>query len=351
MALSIHTDDFQKLFDSAIAAGYRCIAPVRDEDISLYRAVKNTADIALDQIIATKSPKEYFLAEHEVILTYQLESEGKVNIEDPAEEEISRPTLIFGVRPCDAAAGPIVNEIMTWDCDDSFFIKRREAAVVVAIACVEADEACFCTSVDASPDGTEGADILLVPSSDKTGESQEYLVTPVTDKGKNFIQSTEGWGKKNPKQSSAVDDLKKKLVKRFDAQKVREWLETGFDDPFWQTATLSCLGCGTCTYLCPTCHCFDIVDEGDLNSGRRVKNWDSCQLCFFTMHASGHNPRATQIERYRQRIMHKFKYYPDMFDRILCTGCGRCQRSCPVDMALLGLMEHIDQLACEPAIT
>lgn len=349
MKLSIHTDDLQALLDSAHEAGYRFVAPVREEGVTLFRPVRRAEEMVLEEILPTKSPKEYFLAEHETILTYNMDGGGKMEIIDPPEAELSRPRVLFGVRPCDAAAAPIMSKVMTWDCEDSFFLKRREATVVVAIACVEADDACFCTSVGLAPDSKEGADILLEPTSERTGARQEYAVTPLTDKGRAFIKQTKGWGEKTPKPSKAIKELREGLKPRFDVERVREWLKSGFNDPFWRAATLACLGCGTCTYLCPTCHCFDIVDEGDARGGRRVKNWDSCQMPLFTLHASGHNPRAQQWERFRQRIMHKFRYYPELFDRILCTGCGRCQRSCPADMPMVGLLERISELAAQPA--
>ncbi len=348
MATSIHTTDFQILFDSARDAGYRVVAPVREDTVTLFKPVESAGEIVLDEILPTKSPKEYFLAEHEPILTYSRDN-GELKIENPPEGEIAPPMVLFGVRPCDAAGPEIIREVMTWDSNDEFFLKRREVTVVIAIACVEADYACYCTSVGQAPDGTEGVDILLLPTSDKTGESQEYLVNPITDKGREFVKATKGWKEGNPRPSAAIEQVKKKLEKRFDTDKIKEWLDSGFDDDFWNTAALSCIGCGTCTYLCPTCHCFDIVDEGDVDGGIRMKNWDSCQMSQFTIHASGHNPRTTQNERFRQRIMHKFKYYPDLFGRILCTGCGRCQRSCPVDLALVKLLEQIHELACEPA--
>lgn len=351
MAISLHTNDLQALLHSAREAGYSVVAPVREEGVTLFKTVKSAEEIVLDEILPTKSPKEYFLAEHETILTYNLDGGGKMEIADPPEEELSRPTVLFGVRPCDAAALPIMNRVMTWDYDDAFFLKRRDSAVVVAIACVEADESCFCTSVGLAPDSREGADIILTPSAEETGAEQEYSVEVVTERGQELIEKTKGWGNKKSRPSAAIEKLKASLGPRFDPERVREWLEGGFDDEFWRTATLACLGCGTCTFLCPTCHCFDIVDEGDTRGGRRVKNWDSCQMSLFTLHASGHNPRPDQWQRYRQRIMHKFRYYPELFGRILCTGCGRCQRSCPADMAMVGILEKINQLAIEVAAT
>jgi sulfhydrogenase subunit beta (sulfur reductase) len=347
LALSIHTDDFQALLDSLKAAGYRCVAPVKVGDISKYEPVERAADIFLGEIQTTKSPKEYFLAEHEAILNYKRKSKTAVDVESPSKEKYAVPTLIFGCRPCDAAGPDIIKKVMTWDYDDQFFLDRLEMNVVAAIACVEADEACFCTSVEVAPDGTTGVDILLVPSSDKTGDKQEYSVTAVTEKGKKFIASTKGWRDGNPKRAAAIDRTKDNLKPSFDYARVKKWLDDGFFDGFWDSATLQCIACGTCTFVCPTCHCFDIVDEGDTNEGKRVKNWDSCMMGQFTLHTSGHNPRPIKSNRFRQRIMHKFKYYRDIFGRILCSGCGRCQRHCPTDIALKGLLEQIDKLASE----
>jgi ferredoxin len=123
---------------------------------------------------------------------------------------------------------------------------------------------------------------------------------------------------------------------------VARYLEANFESPLWKELTLTCLGCGACAYTCPTCHCFDIVDEGNAAGGARVKNWDSCQFPFFTLHASGHNPRAAQPQRQRQRLFHKFLIYPQKFNAVLCTGCGNCERNCPVGLGVLKVLEAID---------
>jgi ferredoxin len=337
--------NLQKLIDSAKAAGYRFVAPVRDGTVTRFKETGKAEDVVLDEILPSKSVKEFFLAEYEPILRYRFNDGSKVDIEPVEPSEFAKPVFIFGCRPCDAAAPPIIQGVMTWDYNDNFFLERVKANVVASIACVEADEACFCTSVNVQPDGGDGADILLKPTSSETGALQEYIVEAVTDKGKEFIGKTHGWGDGDVKPSAAIDELKSKLKPRFDPEQIRKWLHDNFSSTFWSTASLQCIGCGTCTYLCPTCHCFDIVDEGDVEGGKRVKNWDACQFKEFTLHTSGHNPREFQSERYRQRIMHKFRYYPDKFGRILCTGCGRCQRACPVDMAMVSVVERIRDLA------
>ncbi len=342
--ITINTNSLGKLLESARSAGYRFVAPVRDGTISLFRPVDRIQEIALDLITPVKSPKEYFFSDHECILSYKRSGKSLIELSEPSKEDYAPPTVIFGCRPCDAAGPGIIREVMTWDCDDKFFLDRLESTVIITIACVEADEACYCTSVDMAPDSETGSDILLTPSKDKPGVQQEYLVKAVTEKGSRFIEQTKGWSDGTVNPAPAIEGLKSSMKPTFDAERVRKWLDTSFEDKFWDTATLACISCGTCTYTCPTCHCYDIIDEGNTDGGKRLRNWDACMMELFTLHASGHNPRPTKSNRFRQRLTHKFKYYPDLFNRILCTGCGRCQRYCPTDHALKNLLEQIDKL-------
>ncbi|MCD6297627.1 MAG: 4Fe-4S dicluster domain-containing protein, partial [Deltaproteobacteria bacterium] len=96
----------------------------------------------------------------------------------------------------------------------------------------------------------------------------------------------------------------------------------------------------TCTYLCPTCWCFDIQDEVLGKEGDRIRNWDSCMFPLFTLHGSGHNPRDLKVQRVRQRFMHKLKYYVEKYENgVQCSGCGRCVRYCPVNIDIRQVCE------------
>lgn len=110
-----------------------------------------------------------------------------------------------------------------------------------------------------------------------------------------------------------VRQNKTSVKKTLDTKKIKAWLDENFENDFWENISMKCLACGACAFSCPACHCFDIVDEASFGEGTRRKNWDTCSFKNFTLHASGHNPRPAQKMRFRNRIMHKFKYYKDKF--------------------------------------
>jgi sulfhydrogenase subunit beta (sulfur reductase) len=103
-----------------------------------------------------------------------------------------------------------------------------------------------------------------------------------------------------------------------------------------------------CTYVCPTCYCFTITDETENLRGERLRSWDSCMFYHYTLEASGHNPRPSKLNRYRNRVGHKFSYIPEKYDGLIgCCGCGRCIRSCPVSIDIRQVVGHLKENACE----
>ncbi|MDO8466505.1 MAG: 4Fe-4S dicluster domain-containing protein, partial [Gallionella sp.] len=116
----------------------------------------------------------------------------------------------------------------------------------------------------------------------------------------------------------------------------------------WEEMARACIGCGICTFLCPTCHCFDINDEVQSKAplkGQRVRTWDNCQFPDFTMHSSGHNPRENTGARLRQRVNHKFQYFHENFGMHQCTGCGRCVSGCPVGIDIVAVVNKVTEHA------
>jgi ferredoxin len=271
----------------------------------------------------------------ERLMKYKIE--GKAVALDDVEPN-AVPTVLFGVRPCEGRAFAALDVVFNWDSKDKFFNRRLTSTTVVAIACTQADPSCFCTSVGSRPDDPAGSDILL--SRLKSGG---YLAEVSTEKGKALVALAEGAFQPL---SGTVDVVPAATVApAFDAKALAQKLAGKFDSPVWLEQSLRCLGCGACAYVCPTCVCFSIEDEADTRQGHRLRTWDSCGLRMFTLHASGHNPRDKQSQRWRQRVYHKFAYYPDRFKTLGCVGCGKCSRACPVDM---NLKQHLAQAAQTP---
>lgn len=278
---------------------------------------------------AANSVKEFFFPRSETLYSFARNG-NDVTIADAPEW--STPQLILGCRPCEAAALPTLDPVFAWDYQDRFYQSRREWSTVVSIACTAADTDCFCPSVGGSPENTAGADAILYDLG-----NDAFEVRTLTDKGNALFDG----------KTAESDQTGKACAPpaiSFDAERIRVWLDAHFNDPFWAAETLSCVGCGACTYVCPTCHCFDIAERGSFRQGERVKNWDFCQSALFTLHASGHNPRPDQATRQRQRITHKFSIYPEKFGAVLCTGCGNCARLCPASLGVKPLLERIAKM-------
>ena len=356
-----------------VKAGYKVIAPVCSGSEVEY-IEWTQGDLAFDQGLPKLSPKASWFPRTEPIL--KLKREGTTwTVEDPLQEYPE--VVIFGARPCDARALEIQKAIFGWDFQDSFFAERSARVHFVAVACsAPLDNACFCTSVGLSPSGEVLADgVSTAPGPDKvakgadaTGkfvgdvlltslDANSYAAQANTETGQKILTLCGQLGEKPsvPALSKIRAQAQAAVPQSFDAQKVFRALEANStrqiwaaNGPMWEHNSEGCLACGTCAFACPTCHCFDIQDEMTGSTGLRQKNWDSCMFPLFTVHTSGHNPRATRGARWRQRVSHKFYIYPHKFGNFLCTGCGRCIRLCPGGLDLIDTLQQLEAQSQTP---
>jgi len=332
----IPKDELKKLLQAEMEKGTRVVAPVQLDEGRFYSAVSQVDAIDWDQTgkPPVRSLKEFFFPKTEPLLSYRYHQDG-LEV-DPPQEPVN--TLIVGARPCDVRALLLLDKVFGWDYDDDLYKKRREASTIVTFLCESDDEDCFCEMLGSSRDDTTGSDLFLIPT------EKGYIAEAVTDKGTRLMETHGDRFQEQDVSRPQVERKQSPGVEDMDA--LVGWLGESFDNEAWAQLGIRCLGCGACAHVCPTCHCFDIVDEpDDTATGTRRRNWDSCQVPLFTLHASGHNPRDLQFERYRQRILHKFSYFPERFESVLCTGCGRCSRACPADQNLLGVLEDLWSLA------
>lgn len=321
-----------------LAEGRQVLAPVIAGAGVEYRLLtkEDAAASGLGKGLPRISPKAAWFPRTEPIL--HLERDGRQwAVSDPAGE--FPRVVLFGARPCDAAAPDILAPLFGWDYHDPFFEERIKRIAIIVLACEgPVDDGCFCTSVGVDPAGEGCGDLLLTALPDGTFRAQ-----PRTDAGRDLLATIGAFepAPRDPALEAMRERVRLSVPKRFEAPTVRVALKQRFDDPLWARSAQSCLACGTCAFVCPTCHCFDIQEEMGSREGIRQKNWDACAFGLFTLHASGHNPRPDQAARWRQRLSHKFRYYPDKFGRVLCTGCGRCLRLCPAGMDMLADLEEL----------
>lgn len=326
--------DAKRLGDLAAAlqaAGYRVVAPVEDGGVVRLREWRPGERIVTDAF-AVNSAKDFLLPRSEAIARYRIEGNDFEAQDVPVE---APKTALLCVRPCDAASLAAMDTVFNWDYADEFYNARRAATTVITLGCTTADEHCFCTSAGGAPDATAGADAVLRPADGGT----RLVLETFGEKGEALAAAAGAL----LKEGNAKIDPPAEVPERFDAAAVTAWLGENFESPLWEALSLACLGCGACAYACPTCHCFDIQDEGTRAEAVRYRNWDTCGLTLFTAHAGGHNPRPDQSARWRQRVMHKFAYFPERFGMLACTGCGRCGRLCPAGMAISETCAAIDR--------
>ncbi len=329
----LRKESIQPLLKALRESGRRIIAPQRAGSAAgaWYRDLGPEDHIELEHLTVASS-KSGLLPMVEEILRFR--NDGKSTAIEGGKVQ-PQPTVIFGSRPCDARALRALDAVFLHEPEDVFFRERRAATTLITFSCQTADPDCFCTSVGGGPGDPEGSDLLLTSVGDG-----RCLVEIFSAKGSQVIECA-------PRLFESAGEIDKQALLasvpvRFSLADVQARLPRLFnDEEFWREQSLACLGCSTCAFVCPNCSCFDIQDEADLKGGSRLRCWDSCGQKLFTLHASGHNPRSVQSQRWRQRIMHKFSYLPEKEGLVGCVGCGRCSRACPADMNLLERLTSI----------
>jgi ferredoxin len=325
--------DLDRLLDRLGRRG-AVYAPAKDETGEVVLAARpEGGPVVLEYRNFRLSPKALVLPQNQTLVCFRNGAAAEPALPD-------RETFLFGVRPCDARAMLALDKVfLDGDRNDPYYASLRAKTAVIALACRRPASSCFCSSVGGGPGDGAGADVLAAAL------EADLLLAAQTPRGRELLSSVADLLSDAP--SAAVKDAERQIraaeeqITPVDVDNIPLRLRQAYDSPLWETASQKCLGCGTCSYLCPTCHCFDITDDVRGGTVRRIRTWDCCAYPLFTLHASGHNPRPTPKERWRQRMMHKFRYAVENYNHLLCVGCGRCIRNCPVGMDLRTVLKEV----------
>lgn len=337
--LKIKTGEIQSLFEK-MAETMDVFLPVKTAGQTNFALWQKETEVDLKTLKTVKSPKDLFFPQSETLYSVRREG-GKYAVS--SEELCQRPFAVFGIRGCDVRGISVLDKVFLSPPADSFYAARREQGILISMACGRPETSCFCKAfgIDcAEPEGdvvtwltedalywkaktpkgealTEKLGSLLTEWDCAPVEAQQASIRAIVEKLPYAKLSLDNWG----------------------ADAARKY----FDSPLWEQLYKPCLACGTCTFVCPTCQCYDIKDYDTGNGVKRYRCWDSCMYSDFTMMAHGNN-RTSQMQRFRQRFMHKLAYFPANNDGMFsCVGCGRCVDKCPSHLNILKVIKAFEQ--------
>ncbi|AEE96096.1 4Fe-4S dicluster domain-containing protein [Mahella australiensis] len=306
---------------------YDVIAPVKYGMTMEFRHIDDPKRIYLSDGNSIKTPKEFFFPQNDELFEIR---DGEVQAPISA-----KPTILLGVKSCDVTSFPVIDKVFINEhYVDPYYKVRRDNTIVIGYACNKPDDGGFCTTLGISPAHNEQCDMFWHDIGDA------YLIDVITQNGSDLANGLPDASQEDVEAAhNARESIEAMMPPEFDLADLPDE-KTFFEAPLWDEAYQRCIGCGTCTYVCSTCHCFEFYDERTKGAVKRYRDWDSCMYALFTEHTSGHNPRPTQKERVRQRFMHKFCYYPINFGVVSCVGCGRCVRQCPTNVDIRRIIKQ-----------
>lgn len=326
-----------------ISDDFDLFLPIEKNKTLNFSLWKEGEKVNLDKVRTNTSSKHLVFPQTETYLKFKNQN-NKLSLK--AVKAVGDSYVLFGVRSCDVKSFKLLDNIFLREPVDTYYREHRDRGTIISLACSNPEDTCFCTSFGIDPASAPlGADIAAWDIGDS------YIWKAISKKGQNlmenikefFTDTTEKDIQNLEKEKHSIqENLKELPFNNLDPSKIKGTQQEIFDrEEVWKEFSERCLACGTCSYLCPTCHCYDLQDYKGNDHGEKFRCWDSCMSSDFTLMAHG-NPRTTQMQRLRQRFMHKLVYYPKNHEGdYSCVGCGRCVDRCPVHIDIVKIIKKL----------
>jgi len=308
-----------------LSSSYEVVGPTRKGEAYVFSVIGDPGELALEYDTTILPPKKYFVPPAEELMQFR-SADGLVT----SDEADAPPRVLFGLHPCDINALMLMDNVFMGEFEDPYYKARRESTLLVGVSCTP-DARCFCNAW-----GTDevhwGFDIFLTDLGDR------YFVSVRSVEGAELldrcVETRHITAQDTQDFQAKTREFKESFSAKLETSQIPLLLDAKFDDPVWDELGERCLSCGACSMVCPTCYCFDVKDKlaPDGTHGSRVRMWDSCQFSEFAEVAHGHNFRESRSSRVKYRYYHKQWGYLSKFERVLCVGCGRCERACKADI-------------------
>jgi sulfhydrogenase subunit beta (sulfur reductase) len=331
-------DSFFRWIDTLLSE-YKVLGPVKDREQAVFKEISSSKNLYMEYPTTMLSPGKLFIYKpREDILKFRAQSALSVEEVKPEIEK----QVIVGIHPCDIHAVFYLDKHFSHAFQDPYIKTRRENTVLIALNCIQTTRDCFCSSVGTGPflKAQSGYDMALTDFGD------HYLVELKSQRSfrmfdlKGKKAGTAQWKLKSGKEKTLLKSIKKTI----DIKGLDDLLLRNPDHPVWaRTADERCLSCSNCVMVCPTCFCYDVVDEMSMNlkEGRRFRQLDACQDFRFAA-VSGGNFRLVRASRLRQWVMHNLGY-TSQYGLTKTVGCGRCITWCPTRIDLTEIAKEIQR--------
>ena len=331
MELQVIEKSDHDLFVQNLTNNYQVEGVKRNGGSFFYGSIKAPDELCLDFDCTNIPPnKKYFLPPEEILLRFTTAPSLEVT---PVIE--SNPFILFGVHPYDLKAINQMDRVFANGVPDPHYLNRRASALLIGVDPTKVTPRSFWADMEAATI-SKGFDLMF------TDIGEKFVVEIGSEKGRDLLTqygtarpATKDEAQERVKTRSQVTNLCKQRGLSFPKREIPKLLERSRETILWEEQASKCLSCGTCNMVCPTCYCFDVCDdmELDLIHGERIRRWDGCLLQDFAKIATGENFRETRTSRYRHRFYRKGLYLFRVLDDVACVGCGRCASACLADIA------------------